>query len=164
MISIKFNNLASNPASLGLVETKLGENVKAYVGSPKSLLVIRIRNLVFRRHQPFQSFLLFFTTQDLIFLQIPSFLLQILYWALTGSSVLIMKTSLILASAGLAGLSSAAFHTLKLQKIPLSKQLVGLFTSPMDVCTQKLEFRVNNNQNFSLFLAGQMLVIAVLIC
>lgn len=39
-----------------------------------------------------------------------------------------MKTALILASAGLAGLTSAAFHTLKLQKIPLSKQLVGLFT------------------------------------
>lgn len=40
------------------------------------------------------------------------------------SEAAIMKKSLILASAGLAGLTNAAVHTLKLQKIPLSEQLV----------------------------------------
>lgn len=40
-----------------------------------------------------------------------------------------MKKALVLASAGLAGLTSAAVHTLKLQKIPLSDQLVCLHRS-----------------------------------
>ena len=37
-----------------------------------------------------------------------------------------MKKALLLASAGLAGLTNAAVHTLKLQKISLSDQLVRL--------------------------------------
>ena len=40
-----------------------------------------------------------------------------------------MKKALLLASAGLAGLTNAAVHTLKLQKIPLSDRLVRLSSS-----------------------------------
>lgn len=118
--------MRSNPASLGLVKTNL-------------LLVICIRNPVFilpvgTSHSSLLP-LLYHTHDLIVYLLSSTFsscLLQILLLATTSLSVLIMKIALILASAGLAGLSSAAFHTLKLQKIPLSKQLVSLFTSPID--------------------------------
>lgn len=76
----------------------------------------------------------------LTFLTFTHLCFKYFYWATTTLSVLIMKSALILASAGLAGLASAAFHTLKLQKIPLSKQLVSLSSSPIEFASKNSKF------------------------
>lgn len=98
-------------------------------------MVIRIRNPVVGTSHPSLLPHLYHTHDLIVYLLSSTFhhiCFKYFYWATTSLSVLIMKSALILASAGLAGLASAAFHTLKLQKIPLTKQLVSLSTSPID--------------------------------
>lgn len=64
-----------------------------------------------------------------------------LHWAPTTLPALITKKACIFALAGLAGPAGSAFHTPKPEEIPLSKQLVSLFPSPNDVCTQNSNFK-----------------------
>lgn len=98
-------------------------------------MVIRIRNPVVGTSHPSLLPHLYHTHDLIVYLLSSTFhhiCFKYFHWATTSLSVLIMKSVLIFASAGLAGLASAAFHTLKLQKIPLTKQLVSLSTSPID--------------------------------